>query len=92
MDLGQQRDVPIVKAVDQVGLPQRPRPVQRSREDARHLLGELLVAGRRGERELADVVLEIEVGVIDPVGVVEPEAAPASGASETAAAAAGARR
>ena len=73
MDLGQQRDVSIVQSVDEIGLPQRPGPVQRPREDARHLFGELLVAGRRRERELADVVLEIEVGVVDPVGVVEPQ-------------------
>ena len=84
--------LPSVEAVDQVQLPQRPRAVERAREDPRHLLGDLLVGRRRRDRQLAHVVLEVEVRIVDPVRVVEPERHRASAASGTAAAAAAARR
>jgi hypothetical protein len=73
VDLGQQPQAAVGQPVDEIGLPQGPRAVERAGEDARHLLGQLLVARRRRQRELAHVVLEIEVRVVDPVGVVEPE-------------------
>ena len=61
------------EAVDQVHLPERARAVERPRDDARHLLGELLVVARRRQRQLADVEVEVEVGVVHPVRVVEAE-------------------
>jgi hypothetical protein len=59
--------------VDEVQLPQRPRAVERARDDPRHLLGELFVTARGGQGELAHVEVEVEVDVVDPVGIVEPE-------------------
>jgi hypothetical protein len=46
VDLGEQADHAVLEPADDVQLPQRARPVERSRHDARHLLAELLlVAG-----------------------------------------------
>ena len=60
-------------ALDHVELPQRPRAVERARHDPRDLVGELVVGARRGQRHLAHVVAEVELGLVDPVGIVEPE-------------------
>jgi hypothetical protein len=73
VDLREHRRVARLETVDQVQLPQRPRPIERAREDPRHLLGKLLVVPRRDQRELADVEVQVEVLVVEPVGVVQPE-------------------
>ncbi len=73
VDLREHRRVPGAQAVDEVQLPQRPRAVQRPGDDARDLRGELRVGAGPGEGELAHVVVEVEVVVVDPVGVVEAE-------------------
>ena len=73
VDLREHRRAVRSEPVDQVHLPERARAVERPRDDARHLLGELLVVARRRERQLAHVEVEVEVGVVDPVRVVEPE-------------------
>ena len=65
--------LPIRQPVDHVQLPQRPRAVERAREDARHLLGELLVVAGRGQRQFAHVEIQVEVLVVHPVRVVEPQ-------------------
>ena len=73
VDLRQQRDAAVRQAVDDVELPQRPRPVGRAGEDARDCLGDLAVVPRGRERGLPDVEVQVEVGVLDPVGQVQPE-------------------
>jgi hypothetical protein len=73
MDLRERGDIALRQSMDHVQLPQRPGAVQRTGEDARDLLGELLVAARRGKRELADVKVQVEVPVVHPVRVVESE-------------------
>ena len=73
VDLRHHGLVPALEAVDQVELPQRAGAVERARHDPRHLLGQLRVAAGRRQRQLADVVLEIEVRIVDPVRVVERE-------------------
>ena len=65
--------MPVGQAVDEVQLPQRPRAIQRPRGDSRDLLADLGVRRGLGQRELAHVVLEVEVRIVDPVGVVEVE-------------------
>ena len=70
---GEHRHRSVLEPVDQVQLPQRPGAVERAGEDPRDLLGELLVGPGRRQGELADVEVEVEVAVVDPVGVVEPE-------------------
>ena len=73
VNLREHRDLAVGQAVDQIDLPQRSRAVKRTREDPRHLLGQLLVRRRRRQRQLAHVVLQVEVRVVDPVRIVEPE-------------------
>ena len=73
MDLRHQRDVPVRQPMDQVHLPQRSRAVERPREDPRDLLGQLAVGRRRRQRQLAHVVLEVEVRIVDPIWVVQAE-------------------
>ncbi len=58
---------------DQVDLPQRAVPVQRASVYPRHLVLELARVARGRKRKLADVKLDVEVGILDPVGEVEPE-------------------
>ena len=73
VNLAHHRDSVAGEAVNQVQLPQRPGAVQRPGVDARHLLGQLSVGPRRRQGDLANVELEVEVRVVDPVGVVEVE-------------------
>ncbi len=64
---------PLGQPLDHVQLPQRAAAVQRAGEDPRHRLGQLPVVAGRRHGGLADVEVEVEVGVLDPVRVVEPE-------------------
>jgi hypothetical protein len=73
VDLREQPEPAVRQAVDEVELPQGPRAVQRTGEDARDGLGEAAVVARRRDRALADVEVEVEVGVVDPVGQVDSE-------------------
>jgi hypothetical protein len=73
MHLGQHRHPALGEAVDQVQLPQRMGSIERPREDPRDRLGQLAVVARRRHRALTDVEVDVEVGVVDPVGVIEPE-------------------
>ena len=71
--LRQHRHAPALEPVDDVDLPQRPAAVERAAEHALHGLGELTVVARRGQRRLADVELEVEVRVLDPVRQVQAQ-------------------
>ena len=92
MDLREQRHVTVLEPVDQVELPQRSCAIERPGHDPRHLRGELLVGRRRRQCEVAHVILEIEVGVVDPVRVVESRTEPRAAATGAAAAGAAAPR
>ena len=78
-DLGQQREAArrqfeeAVQALDDIDLPQRPVQVERPGVDARGLDAELPPVARLGQRDVADVVFEVEVLVLDPVRMVEVE-------------------
>ncbi len=72
--LRQQPDLgPVLDPVDEVHLPQRPAAVEPALEDPRPLLGELAQVAGRGQRDLADVVVEVDVRLLDPERVVEAE-------------------
>src|SRR3954453_8430447 len=73
MDLGEHPDAAALEAGDEVELPHRPRAVERTGDDAGDLVRELRVGTRTGERELPYVEVKVEVGVLDPVGVVEAQ-------------------
>ena len=66
MGLGYEREAVILEALDQPHLPQRLRAVQLLREDARGQAAQLLPAPGRGQRGVANVVLEVEVGIVHP--------------------------
>jgi hypothetical protein len=66
--LGEQRPAPAVQALDHPQLPQRLVPVEVLGEDATGHLAQLLLAARRGERGVAQMVVEAEVGIVDPHG------------------------
>ena len=65
-DLARIANRPLLQPLDEVHLPQRPGAVQRSGDDARHELLELLHGARAGQRRLPHVVGEVEVVVVDP--------------------------
>jgi hypothetical protein len=73
MDLGQQGVAAALQSADQVDLPQRPSPIQRAGDDPRHLVGELVIVARRGESDLTDVEVQVEVRILDPVRMVQTE-------------------
>ena len=64
--LGEQREAAAGQALDEPQLPQRLGAVQLLGEHARGEVHELLVAAGRGQRGVADVVLEVEVAVVGP--------------------------
>ena len=82
VDLGQDRETVArqveerIEPFDQVEFPQRARQVQRSRVDARGLDAELAPVARLRQRDVAHVVLEVEVLVLDPVREIEFERHP----------------
>jgi hypothetical protein len=70
-DLGD--PAPLVDAFDDVQLPQRAGAVEWPGVDTADHLGQLLRGAGRGHGVVADVVVEVEVRVLDPVGQVDPE-------------------
>ena len=75
---------PSSQALDQVHLPERVVAVQAALEDPRGLLGELAQVAGRGQRELAHVVVEVDLGLLGPERVVEAEGHARRAASGTA--------
>ncbi len=66
--LGDQREPVALEPLDQPGLPQRLVPVERLGGDPRGQQKQLLLAAGRRQRRVADVVLDVEVGIVDPQG------------------------
>ena len=64
--LADDREAVAVEALDQPQLPERLGAVELLGEDPRRQVAELLLGARRGQRGLAHVVVEVEVGVVDP--------------------------
>ena len=73
MHLGDDPDVTVLEALDDVHLPQRAAPVERTAGDVTGDVGQLVVAAGRGGGDAPQVVVEVEVGVLDPHRVVEIE-------------------
>ena len=63
----------LVDALDHVQLPQRPGPVERAGDDAADRLGQLLRGAGRWHGVMADVEVDVEVGILDPVRQIETE-------------------
>ena len=64
--LADDREAVAGQALDQPQLPERLRAVELLGEDPRRQVAQLLVGTGRRQRGLADVVVEVEVGVVDP--------------------------
>ena len=73
VDLGEDAEEPVGHPLDHIRLPERASAVERSSDDARHDLRQLVVASGRRHRRVADVEVEVEVGVLDPERVVQVE-------------------
>jgi len=61
----------VVEALDDVHLPQRPAEVELARVEASRLDAQLAPVAWLGQGDVANVELEVEVAVLDPVRVVE---------------------
>ena len=79
MDFGHQRKaafgqpLDIIEALDDDEFPQWFRQVHRARVQPRDLNAELTPVAGRGKRDVAHVVFEVEIGVLDPVRMVDVE-------------------
>ena len=73
--LADQREAVALEALHEPHLPERLRAVEPLGEDAPGQQRELVVVARRGQRGVADVVLEVEARVVDPDRLARPEAA-----------------
>ena len=73
MNLGVHRLPATIESMDQIHLPQRASAVQRAGVQAGSLRGQLLVVAGRGQRQFADMELDVEVRVLDPVGLIQSE-------------------
>ena len=62
-----------LQTVDEIGLPQRTAAVQRPRMQPCRLHCQLAIITRRGQRQLADMELDVEIGVLDPVRLIQPK-------------------
>jgi hypothetical protein len=71
--LGQHRPSPIGESLDDVGLPQWPCAIHPATDDAGNLLGKLIGTSRRSQPDVANVIVEVEIRVVDPVRVIEFE-------------------
>ena len=71
--LGQHGPAAVTETFDDVHLPQRASAIHLATNDARDLLGQLVRAPGRGKADVAHVVLEVELVIVDPPRVVERE-------------------
>ena len=73
VELGEERPPPIGQPLNDVNLPKRPGPVHLAADDAGNLLGQLIGGAWWCDSHVAHVEVEVEIGIVDPVGVVEAE-------------------
>jgi len=73
VDLGDHRDLTPAQAFGRCTSPTALGPVQLATAHVTDELGQLLDASRRGKRPAADVVLDVECRVVDPVRVAQAE-------------------
>ncbi len=73
MDLRHQADLVPLHPIDDVHLPQRFGAVELTAADITHEPAQLLHTAGRGHGGMAYVVLDVECGVVDPIGVAQTE-------------------
>ncbi len=67
------RDVASFETLDHVHLPERPGAVEVASGDSHRQLGQLALVARGRHRDMAEMEVEIEVRIFDPIGVVQTE-------------------
>ena len=67
MALGDDREAVALDAVDEPQLPERLRAVEALREDPRRQVPQILLAAGARQRGVAEVVLDVELRVVDPL-------------------------
>ena len=70
---GDDRDRAVLDTLDDPELPERSRPIEGTARDVADDVGELLGAARGRHRDVANVVVEVEVGVVEPDRSVQIE-------------------
>src|SRR5580693_8283382 len=71
MDLGVENALAVGQPGDDVELPERTAAIERvGMQPGDHLL-ELGLAARRRQRRLTQVIVEVEIGIVDPAGMIE---------------------
>ena len=73
VDLREDAEPTVRQALDDIGLPERPAPIEGALDDPCDDLGDLVVTPGRWHAAVADMEVEVEVGILDPVGQVESE-------------------
>ena len=73
VDLRELCRVAALEPLDHVELPQRTAAVEGARDEARALLAQLPRVARRRQPDVAHVEVEVEVRILDPVGMIEAQ-------------------
>ena len=73
MHLDDQGDLSVFEALDHPHFPERTVAVQLSTDDVGHEIPELAHAARRGEGGAAEVIVDVEFGVVDPDRMAETQ-------------------
>ena len=73
VDLPEQRNASALQALDESHLPQRARAIERLREEQACQIGEFALATGRGHGHPMDVLAEVELRGLHPVGPVESQ-------------------
>ena len=72
VDLGDRRDEAVLETLDDVHLPERTAAVERPRHHLGAEAGQLVEVARCRQGDAPHVMLELEVGILDPQRVVQP--------------------
>jgi hypothetical protein len=73
VDLREDAEPTVGQALEDVGLPEWAAPVEGAPDDPGDDLGDLVVTPGRWHAAVADMEVEVEVGILDPVRMVEAE-------------------
>jgi hypothetical protein len=71
--LADDREAAALEALDQPHLPERLRAIELLGEDPSRQVAKLLFGSGRGKRRVTNVVVQVQVGVVDPDGPALPE-------------------
>ena len=73
VDLGDHADLVALQPFDDPHLPQRAVPVELAADHVGRELGQLAHPARRGQRGAAEMIVDVELGIVDPHRVAQAE-------------------